>query len=83
MRIFEFLSIISVHSLVGSQPLSSILVPKAGFEPARLKATRPSSVRVYQFRHLGLEKAQSAPFYFFTNVSFKRFVYSRKKYSLA
>ena len=31
-----------------------IFVPRTGIEPARPKsATRPSTLRVYQFRHLG------------------------------
>ena len=29
------------------------VVPKAGLEPARDYPTRPSNVRVYQFRHFG------------------------------
>ena len=33
-----------------------IIVPRTGVEPARPKVIRPSSVHVYQFRHLGKKR---------------------------
>ena len=41
-------------SLPTELPSQICYVPRTGLEPARPKVIRPSSVRVYQFRHLGM-----------------------------
>ena len=45
------------YKTVSSIWLSSLLVPKAGLEPARAMLTTPSRWRVYQFHHFGFVTA--------------------------
>ena len=52
--VFPYLSALRAAESIGKISESLILVPRAGFEPARSCEHSPSNCCVYQFHHLGL-----------------------------